>query len=59
MNEAELIAALEAKGLSDIKIMAVRTGIRAIYQRRDGERGAHAVDAPPAMARAAIAKWAA
>ncbi len=56
MTEADLIAALEAKGLTDIGVRETRLGVRVTYQRRDGERGAHAVDAPLAMSRAAIAE---
>jgi len=58
MTEHDMIAALEAKGLSDIAIKTTRMGTRATYQRRDGERGAHAAEAPVPMARRMIAEFA-
>ena len=58
MTEHDMITALEAKGLSDIAVQVMPHQTRVTYQRRDGERGAHAIVAPLPMARAAIAKYA-
>lgn len=59
MTKQDVIAALSAKGFTEIALTETPKQVRAMYRDRRGEWCAHAVVATGPEAYACVAKWAA